>query len=370
METNKVKQIHDFGQSIWLDFIDRKIIFSGELKKLIEEDGVRGVTSNPAIFEKAISSSADYDEDIARLSKDGFTTEEVFFKMAVSDIKLACDVLAPVYNEEDVVGADGYVSLEVSPFLARDTEATIQQARELWQQVDKENVMIKIPGTEAGLSAIETAISEGININVTLLFSLERYEAVVEAYISGLEKRAEQGLPVDRVASVASFFLSRIDILVDPVLDKNGLGDLRGQVAIASAKMAYQIYKRTFSTDRWKKLAEKGAVPQRLLWASTSSKDPAFKDTRYVEALIGPNTVNTIPLQTLEAFCDHGDAASSLEKDLDGATEILEKIKTVGVDMDAVATQLENEGIDKFTEPFQKLLDAIDTQKKQSGTNF
>ncbi|MCF0071098.1 transaldolase [Dyadobacter sp. CY261] len=363
MVTSKVKQIHDFGQSIWLDFIDRKIIFSGELKKLIEEDGLRGVTSNPAIFEKAISSSSDYDEDIAQLSKSDKTNEEIFFSIAVEDIKLACDLLAPVYNEEGVVGADGYVSLEVSPFLALDTQATIKQARELWRQVGKENVMIKIPGTESGLIAFETAISEGINVNVTLLFSLDRYKAVAEAYISGLEKRAADGLPVDHISSVASFFLSRIDILVDPFLDQKGLGDLRGQVAIASAKTAYQIYKRMFSTDRWKKLAEKGAVPQRLLWASTSSKDPAFKDTRYIEALIGPDTVNTIPMETLQAFRDHGDPASRLEEDIDGAAGILERIKVAGIDMDAVATQLEEEGIDKFSKPFQQLLDAIERQK-------
>ncbi|MCF0060429.1 transaldolase [Dyadobacter chenwenxiniae] len=363
MTTSKVKQIHDFGQSIWLDFIDRKVIFSGELKKLIDEDGIRGVTSNPAIFEKAISSSSDYDQDIAELSKSDKTNEEIFFAIAVKDIKLACDLLAPVYNEEEVVGADGYVSLEVSPFLALDTQATIKQARQLWEEVGKDNVMIKIPGTESGLIAVQTAISEGINVNVTLLFSLERYEAVAEAYISGLEKRAADGLPVNHVSSVASFFLSRIDILVDPFLDQNGLGELKGQVAIASAKTAYQIYKRMFSTDRWKKLAEKGAVPQRLLWASTSNKNPAFKDTWYVEALIGPDTVNTIPMETLQAFRDHGNPASSLEQDLDGATKVLESIKEAGIDMGAVAKQLEDEGIDKFSKPFQQLLDAIEKQK-------
>lgn len=363
MDTNKVKQIHDFGQSIWLDFIDRKVIFSGELKKLIEEDGVRGITSNPAIFEKAISSSSDYDADIAELSKSDKTNEEIFFGLAVADIKLACDIFWPVYNEKDVVGADGYVSLEVSPFLAMDTQATIIQARQLWEEVGKANVMIKIPGTESGLIAIETAISEGININVTLLFSLERYEAVAEAYISGLEKRVAQGLPVAHVASVASFFLSRIDILVDPFLDRNGIGELKGEIAIASAKLAYQIYKRVFSTDRWKRLAEKGAVPQRLLWASTSNKNPEFKDTRYVEALIGPDTVNTIPLETLEAYRDHGDPASRLESDLETATSVMEKVKAAGIDMGAVTKQLEDEGIEKFNAPFQKLLDAIEKQK-------
>jgi len=364
MASNKVKQIHDFGQSIWLDFIDRKIINTGELKKLVEEDGVRGVTSNPAIFEKAISSSSDYDADISELSKGDKTNEEIFFGLAVSDIKLACDLLRPVYDEE-VVGADGYVSLEVSPFLALDTEGTIKQALELWKAVDKENVMIKIPGTEPGLPAIQKAIAEGLNINVTLLFGLDRYEAVTEAYISGLEERAAKGLPVDKIASVASFFLSRIDVLVDPLLDEKGLGDLKGEVAIASAKKAYEIYKRVFSTERWKKLADKGAVPQRLLWASTSSKNPAFKDTKYVEALIGPDTVDTIPLETLEAYRDHGDPASRLEDDLDTATEILEKIKAAGIDIDAVTKQLEDEGIDKFNKPFEKLLQAIEDQKSK-----
>lgn len=364
MASNKVKQIHDFGQSIWLDFIDRKIINTGELKKLVEEDGVRGVTSNPAIFEKAISSSSDYDADISELSKGNKTNEEIFFGLAVSDIKLACDLLRPVYDQE-VVGADGYVSLEVSPFLALDTEGTIKQALELWKAVDKDNVMIKIPGTEPGLPAIQKAIAEGLNINVTLLFGLDRYEAVTEAYISGLEERVEKGLPIDKISSVASFFLSRIDVLVDPLLDEKGLGELKGEVAIASAKKAYEIYKRVFSTERWNKLADKGAVPQRLLWASTSSKNPAFKDTKYVEALIGPDTVDTIPLETLEAYRDHGDPASRLEDDLDKATEILEKIKAAGIDIDAVTKQLEEEGIDKFNKPFEKLLQAIEDQKSK-----
>ncbi|TDE17369.1 transaldolase [Dyadobacter psychrotolerans] len=364
--TSKVKEIHQFGQSIWLDFIDRKIIFSGELKKLIDDDGVRGVTSNPAIFEKAISSSSDYDADISELAKSDITNEEIFFGLAIADIKLACDILKPVYDQE-VVGADGYVSLEVSPFLALDTEGTIKQAGDLWKAVDKENVMIKIPGTKPGLAAIQSAISEGININVTLLFSLDRYEAVVESYISGLEKRSEKGLPIHNIASVASFFLSRIDILVDPLLDEKGLGDLKGEVAIAYAKSAYQIYKRLFSTDRWQKLADKGAVPQRLLWASTGNKNPAFKDTKYVEALIGPNTVNTIPMDTLTAYRDQGIPASRLEDDVQKADEIIEKITAAGIDIDAVTKQLEDEGIEKFNKPFQKLLDAIEEQRAKSN---
>lgn len=363
MTISNVKKIHDFGQSIWLDFIDRKLIFSGELERLIQEDGVRGVTSNPAIFEKAISGSSDYDSDIASLSKSGKTNEEIFFTLAIADIRLACDLLWAVYNEDELVGADGYVSLEVSPFLALDTIETIKQARQLWAAVAKDNVMIKIPGTEPGLTAIQTAIGEGINVNVTLLFNLGRYEAVTEAYISGLEKRAAEGLPINNVCSVASFFLSRIDMLVDPLLEKIGMSYFKGEVAIASAKMAYQIYKRVFNTDRWRKLSEKGAVPQRLLWASTGNKNPAFTDIKYVEALIGSNTVNTIPIETLEAYRNHGDPAIRLEEGLQQASSILEQLKAAGIDLNALTMQLEEEGIEKFSKPFQKLLDAIEKQK-------
>jgi transaldolase/transaldolase/glucose-6-phosphate isomerase len=362
MSTNNVKQIHSFGQSIWLDFIDRAIMSSGKLKSLIDVDGVRGVTSNPAIFEKAITSSSDYDADIKKLAASAATNEELFFGLAVADIKKACDLFAGVYNEEPK-GSDGYVSLEVSPFLALKTDETIAQALKLWKEVDRENVMIKIPGTQPGLAAIRKAISEGLNINVTLLFGLPRYTAVTEAYISGLEDRLAAGLPIDTIASVASFFLSRIDVLVDPLLDEKGLGDLKGEVAIASAKKAYEIYKEVFSTERWKKLEAAGAKPQRLLWASTSSKNPAFKDTKYVEALIGPDTVDTVPLETIEAFRDHGVAANVLEDGLDTATEILEKLKTAGIDIDKITQQLEDEGIDKFNKPFEKLLQAIEDQK-------
>ena len=364
---NRVKQIHEFGQSIWLDFIDRKIMDSGELQKLIDEDGVRGITSNPAIFEKAISSSSDYDEDIKKLAKGDKSDEDIFYGLAVRDIQRAADLFKPVY-EEEVRGADGYVSLEVSPHLALNTEGTIKQARELWKAVDRENVMIKIPGTAPGLPAIQTAISEGININVTLLFGLDRYEAVTDAYISGLEDRLAAGQPIDGIASVASFFLSRIDVMVDPMLDEKGLGELKGEVAIASARKAYEIYKRVFSSERFSKLKEKGAKPQRLLWASTSSKNPAIPDTKYVEELIGPDTVDTIPMETLEAFRDHGDAQSRLENDLDKATSTLEKLKTAGIDIDEITQKLEDEGIDKFNKPYDKLLAAIATQKKTLET--
>jgi transaldolase len=361
METNRVKQIHSFGQSIWLDFIDREIMSTGKLKKLIDEDGVRGVTSNPAIFEKAITSSSDYDADIRQLSETDKTNEEIFFGLAVKDIQNATDLFKGVYDESK--GEDGYVSLEVSPFLALDTDGTAKQAAELWTKVDRKNVMIKIPGTQPGLSAIRRSIGKGININVTLLFGLPRYEEVTEAYISGLEDHLAAGHHIGHISSVASFFLSRIDVLVDPMLDEKGLGDLKGEVAIASAKKAYEIYKRVFSGPRWEKLVAQGAKPQRLLWASTSSKNPAFKDTKYVEALIGADTVDTVPLETIEAFRDHGIAANTLEEGLDKATETLERLKKGGIDIDQITQQLEDEGIDKFNKPFEKLLNAIESQK-------
>ncbi|WP_432709196.1 transaldolase [Pedobacter sp.] len=363
MENNKVKQIHDYGQSIWLDFIDREIIKSGTLQRLIEEDGVRGVTSNPAIFEKAITGSSDYDEDIKRLSETQKDLELLFYQLAIADIKSAADLFKPLFNDT-VKGADGYVSLEVSPRLALNTQGTIAQALRLWKEVDRENVMIKIPGTEEGLEAIRYAIEQGININVTLLFGIDRYEAVTEAYISGLESRLHQGLPIANIASVASFFLSRIDVLVDPILDEKGLGDLKGEVAIASAKTAYQRYKEIFSSDRWRRLAAAGAKPQRLLWASTSSKNPAFKATKYVDALIGPDTVNTVPLETIEAFRQEGTPANTLENDLDKAADTLRRIKDAGIDINQVTRQLEEEGIEKFIAPYNKLLNAIEEQLK------
>jgi transaldolase len=358
-QTNKVKQIHsNFKQSIWLDFIDREIMRSGKLQKLIDEEGIRGVTSNPAIFEQAISSSTDYDADILALAKTENDPERIFFSLAISDIQKAADLFIPVYNEA-IRGADGYVSLEVSPFLALDREETIRQARELWQRVGRENVMIKIPGTLPCLSAIRTAISEGININVTLLFGLERYEAVAEAYIEGLEERLNSKKDISGIASVASFFLSRIDLLVDPLLEAKDKGEMRGEAAIASAKSAYALYLRIFSGDRWQRLADAGARPQRLLWASTGNKNPNYRDTRYIEELIGHGTVNTAPLATIEAFRKHGSARATLESGTEQALYMLEALAETGIDMKAIALQLENEGILKFEMPYQKLLQTI-----------
>lgn len=367
MEKNRVKSIQDFGQSIWLDYLDRAIMDSGDLKKLIDDDGVRGLTSNPAIFEKAISNSALYDNDIALLSQHEESNDAIFYGLAVKDIKRAAEMFGPVYAQTR--GNDGYVSLEVSPHLARDTEGTIRQASALWKAVDRKNVMIKIPGTPEGLPAIRKCISEGINVNVTLLFGLPRYREVAEAYLAGLEDRVKANQSIKDVASVASFFLSRIDVMVDPLLGDNGLDNLKGKVAIASAKLAYKIYLEIFNSERFKKLEEKGAKHQRVLWASTSSKDPSFSDVKYVEALIGKETINTIPMETLDAFRDHGHAADCLETDLDDAVQVMQQLKDNKIDIDNITQQLESEGIEKFNKPYDKLLKGIETQVKSTAAS-
>lgn len=362
---NNVKQIHELGQSIWLDFINREIMNNGKLQQLIDEDGVCGVTSNPAIFAKAINGSPDYDADIAKFAKEKDSNDDIFYSLAIKDIQQATDIFRPVFDETK--GGDGYVSLEVGPGLANDTEGTIAQARELWNAVDRENVMIKIPGTKEGLAAIRQCISEGININVTLLFGLPRYRAVAEAYLSGLEDRVKAGKSIEKIASVASFFLSRIDTLVDPILDKKGLKEAQGEVAIASARKAYEIYKEVFSSERFKALEAKGAQAQRVLLASTSTKNPDYSDVKYVEALIGKNTINTLPMATIDAFRDHGNAASRLEDDLDKANKTLALLKENGIDIDELTQQLEDEGIEKFNTPYNELLAVIDEQKKKSA---
>lgn len=362
MEKNKVKHIHDFGQSIWLDLLSRKIMDSGQLKKLIDEDGIRGLTSNPSIFEKAILHSDDYNEDIAKLAAKEKSNDEIFFEMAIKDIQRAADLFKPVYDESK--GTDGFVSLEVAPYLARDTAGSIRQARELWKAVNRKNAMIKIPGTKEGLPAIRQCISEGININVTLLFGLPRYKEVTEAFISGLEDRAKAHHSLAGIASVASFFLSRIDVMIDPLLKEKKQMNLNGEVAISSAKIAYEIYKDVFYSKRFNALVQKGAQRQWVLWASTSTKDPAFSDTKYVEALIGSETVNTLPLETIAAFRDHGKAEDSLGHDLDKATKVLAQIKKIGIDIDLITQKLEDQGIEKFNQSYDKLLDAIENQKK------
>ena len=363
IKMNNLKQIHDLGQSIWLDSFDRKLMDSGELQRLIDEDSLCGITSNPSIFEKAVSSSSDYDNDVRKLAAEGKNNEEIFFGFATSDIQRAADILKPVYDEAH--GTDGFVSLEVSPHLANDTDGTIKQARELWKTVNRENVMIKIPGTKEGLAAIRKCISEGININVTLLFGLPRYKEVTEAYISGLEDRLKNNQPIDHIESVASFFLSRIDVLLDPILKEKKLDNLVGEIAIASAKKAYEIYKEVFFSDRFRNLEKKGAKKQKVLWASTSAKDPAFSDVKYVEALIGPNTVNTLPMETIDAFRDHGKAQDHLENNLMKATEQLQQLQDNGINIDAITQQLEEEGVQKFDKAYATLLSAIEEKKKK-----
>ena len=366
MDSNPLKDIQSYGQSIWLDDIRRGMLTGGDLQRLVDEDGLRGVTSNPAIFDKAISGSADYDELIASLAGQGQSVDAIYRALTVEDVQMAADVFRPLY---DASGGDhGFVSLEVNPHLAYRTQETIEEARELWQVLDRPNVFIKVPATPEGLPAIRQLISEGISVNVTLLFGLPRYRRVAEAYLTGLEQRLAQGRPIDGIRSVASFFLSRIDVLVDSQLEERMAGsgpeahiaeELRGQVAIASAKQSYQIYKETFHSPRFRKLADRGGRTQRLLWASTSTKNPDYPDVKYVEALIGPETVNTLPGKTLEAYRDHGQPAARLEEGVKESRDILEKLAQVGIDIDQVTEQLEQEGVDKFNRPFDNLMQTL-----------
>jgi transaldolase len=366
MKNNPLKQLGALGQSIWLDYIRRDLIAAGGLRRLIEEDGLRGMTSNPAIFEKAIAESHDYDEEIRAMALEEKGAEAIYEILSQRDVQSAADEFRPLYDSTD--GNDGYVSLEVNPHLAHDTNGTTEEARRLSTALNRPNVLIKVPATVAGLPAIRQLISEGISVNVTLLFGLPRYRQVVEAYIAGIESRIVQGKPVKHIASVASFFLSRIDALVDPQLDiliaqggKNAdfANKAHGQTAIASAKMAYQIYKEIFASDRFRKLAARGARVQRLLWASTSTKNPDYSDVKYVEALIGPDTVNTAPLETLDAYRNHGEPKARLEQDVKEARRVLERLPELGISIDEVTQQLEDEGVEKFIKPFDKLMEAL-----------
>ncbi len=369
MSESPLKQLLELGQSPWLDFIDRKLLRSGDLERMVERWGLRGLTSNPTIFEKAIAHSQDYDEQIAELVRASRSTAEIYEALVVEDIRAAADVLASVYERSQ--GQDGFVSLEVSPHLVRDTEGTVAEARRLWRRVERPNLMIKVPGTAEGLPAITTLLAEGVNVNVTLLFSLDRYEEVVDAYLQGLEVALAAGRGLERTASVASFFLSRIDSLVDPVLDEIATGagaagetarGLKGEVAIACARRAYAAFREAFGGERFRRLAAHGATPQRLLWASTGTKNAEYSDVKYVEPLIGPQTVNTMPLATLEAYHDHGEPAVRLTDD-GGAAEVLDTLARLGVDLDDVTRRLLEEGITKFIEPFDALQDALEEKR-------
>ena len=369
---SKLKELSAAGTAVWLDFVDRKFLAAGGLQKLVEEDGLTGVTSNPAIFEKAMGHGEAYDESLAefdRANPDAATIDR-YEMQAIEDIKAAADTLKPVY---DRLGArDGYVSLEVSPYIADDTDATIAEAQKLWGLVDKPNLMIKIPGTLAGGPAISATIANGINVNVTLLFALDAYIRVAEAYATGLEERVRQGQPIDRIASVASFFVSRIDASIDKQIDErvkagdaeaDALKALRGKVAIANAKSAYAWYQEFIASARWQALAAKGAQPQRLLWASTGVKDPAYAQTLYVDTLIGPDTVNTMPPKTMDAFRESGTVAVTLTDGVDQARRVLAEAERLGLDLNGVTGRLVEEGVASFAKSFDDLLGAI--AKKQ-----
>jgi transaldolase len=366
MKTNPLKQLEALGQSIWLDYIKRDLIASGKLKKLITEDYLRGMTSNPSIFEKSIAESHDYDHDIKRMTQEGKTVDKVYEALTQKDVQDAADAFRHLYDQTD--GQDGYVSLEVNPHLAHDTTGTIEEARRLWKALDRPNVLIKVPATKEGLPAIKQLISDGINVNVTLLFGLPRYREVAEAYIAGIETRVAEGKPVKQIASVASFFLSRIDAQLDPTLEKimadkteqsTLAKQLHGEIAIASAKMAYHLYDEIFNSNSFKKLIEKGAHVQRLLWASTSTKNPDYSDIKYVEALIGPLTVNTLPLETINDYRDHGDPQARLGLNLDKAKWAIEHLPDLDINLNQVTQQLENEGVDKFTKAYDQLIDTL-----------
>lgn len=373
MNKNPLLVLESLGQSIWLDYLRRNALENGELKQWIDQDGASGLTSNPSIFEKAIAGSHDYDRAIRALALEGKSIEEIYQALTVEDIQRAADLFRPTYDRLE--GADGFVSLEVSPKLAHDTAGTVTEARQLWKAVERPNLFIKVPATKAGLPAIRQLIGEGINVNITLLFGLPRYREVAEAYLAGLETLAAAGKPLSRVASVASFFLSRIDVLVDPIIEKLRLGEgpaaeivagLHGQVAIASAKVAYQISQEIFGSQRYQMLARQGARTQRLLWASTGTKNPEYSDVKYVETLIGQDTINTIPLETLTAYRDHGKPASRLEEGTQEAYRVLEGLHQAGIDLDALAQELEDEGVAKFNQAFEQLMVAL--REKQAAS--
>ena len=374
---NPLQQLLNYGQSLWLDYIRRDLFTTGKLTQLIREDGLRGMTSNPSIFEKAIADSSLYDDMLHSLAaRKDLNTIGIYEQIAIRDIQDAADALRPVYEESKF--RDGYVSLEVSPYLARKTQETIDEARRLWKAVKRENVMIKVPGTAEGLPAIRQLIGEGININVTLLFAQEVYEKVADAYIAGLEDLAERGGNLKKMASVASFFISRIDTLVDSKLEEKSkattdakqqafLKDLRGKIAIANGKLTYQRYQKIFSGSRWQALAAKGAQTQRVLWASTSTKNPAYRDVIYVEELIGADTVNTMPPATVDAFRDHGKLRNSLTEDVPAAAQVMADLARAGISIKEVTDKLTEDGVKLFADAFDKLLAAVEKNTQSKG---
>ena len=372
---NTTQELHAAGQSVWYDNIQRGLLDNGELAGMIERGEIRGVTSNPTIFMNAITKSHDYDAGLAPLAKAGRDKEEIFWQLAIEDIQRAADSFRPLYDQSNK--GDGYVSLEVSPYLAHQTDKTLAEAKQLWQRVDRPNLMVKIPATVAGLPAITGAIAAGINVNVTLIFSLERYAAVMDAYLTGLEQRVAAGLPVDMIASVASFFVSRVDTKVDghlaAMIDRGGMRAekaelLPGKAAIANARLAYENFKKVFGSARFQALKAQGARVQRPLWASTGTKNPKYRDVVYVEELIGPDTVNTVPPQTLAAFLDHGVVRpGTLEENVAEARQTLVHLESLGISMSAVTSELEQEGVKSFADAFTALLSAVDASRKAAA---
>jgi len=365
---NPLVTLQSLGQSPWHDNIRRGLLTSGALEKMVQAGDITGLTSNPTIFEQAIAQSSDYSTAIAELAREGKSPEEIFDRLSTDDIRAAADILAPVFKRTN--SADGFVSIEVAPYYAHDTQMTIAEARRLWKVVDRPNLMIKIPATPAGLPAIQQCIADGMNVNVTLIFSLQRYIEVMDAYLAGLEERLAAGKSVKNIASVASFFVSRVDSLVEKMLDEKiqaggnaeKLHKLKGQAAIANAKLAYAVFKKQFAPARFQELAREGARVQRPLWASTSTKNPAYPDVYYVEALIGPDTVNTMPPQTIVAYKDHGQPALRLEDNVDGARQTIANLETVGIRMDVVTQQLETEGVASFNKSFDMLMKVVKEQ--------
>lgn len=364
-----LNDIHGLGQSIWYDFISRDFIASGRMQELVQK-GIRGMTSNPTIFEQAIASGNDYDEQIRTLDQAGSSLEDIATALFVTDIQKACDVIRPVYDESD--GSDGYISLEVSPTLAHETEATVSEARRLWAAVDRPNLMIKIPATPEGIPAIRTCISEGLNVNITLIFSLQQYQAVAEAYIQGLEDRVNNGEEINRIHSVASVFVSRIDSMIDGQLTGIGTPEalaLQGKAGVANTKLVYKTFLQIFSGERWEKLRAHGSNLQRPLWASTSTKNPEYPDLLYVETLIGPHTVNTVPPATLEGILDHGKAVSSVTDGISQAEEDLDQIEKAGISLSGVMDDLLREGVEKFAQSFHTLFEKLQAKREHLRTD-
>lgn len=370
MNDNPLTRLVQCGQSLWLDALSRSLLVSGELVSLIQQDGISGVTSNPAILEKSIAATNDYDGSIAQLARRGMSAVEIYESLVTEDVRIAADLLRPLYDRMD--GRDGYVSLEISPHLAHDSVGTLLEARRLWELVDRPNLLIKIPATWQGVAAVRQLVLEGINVNVTLLFGLPRYRAAAEAYLDGLSERAARGLPLDRVCSVASLFVSPIDLAVDPQLARlaqRGGGQsrtaasLRGEIAVACAKAFRGVYREIHSDDRFLALSARGGRPQRLLWAGTGSKGPSCQEVKYLEALIAPDTVTTVPPETLDAYRERGRPASRLDYGLHEALDLLERLSVLGIDLSQLAQHLEDEGVERFARPYDSLIRNIEVKR-------